>query len=92
VAILIELKGAGSLPHVFEQLVYVRKKRPEYQHLLASLNQMPGPKTLEKAVIVSNGMLTKPEKEALEKQHDIRVSEVLYCEATTPIPDLRKYL
>ena len=91
-AILIELKGAGSLPHAFEQLAYVKHRRAEYRELLATLNQMPGPKALEKAFIVSNGMLTKHKKDALENQHNIRVIEVLHCEATTPIPDLRRYL
>lgn len=49
-------------------------------------------KFAEKAFIVSNGMLSKPERESLENQHGIRVREVLHCEATTPVPDLRQYL
>lgn len=89
VAALVELKGAGDIPHAFEQLAYVRHHRPEYRQLLERLNEAPGPKAIEKAFIVSNGLLSKPEKERLERQHSIRVKAVLHCEAATPIPELR---
>ncbi len=91
-AILIELKGAGDIPHAFEQLVFVRTHRPQYKALLSNLNQLPGPKALEMAFIVSNGFLTKPQKEKLENQHGIRVVAVLHCEAVSQVPDLRQYL
>ncbi len=91
-AILVELKGAGALPHAFEQLAYVKKNRPEYRQLLDSLNRLPGSRAVEKAFIVSNGMLSKPKKETLENRFGIRVAEVLHCEAATPVPDLRRYL
>ena len=41
------------------------------------------------AFVVTNGLLSRPEKERLEKHHGMRVQEVLHCEASTPIPDLR---
>lgn len=92
VAALVELKGAGDIPHAFEQLAYVRQYRPEYQQLLRQFNQAQGPKAIEKAFIVSNGLLSKPQKEKLEMQHGIRVEAVLHCEAATPVPDLRKLI
>jgi len=91
-AVLVELKGAGDIPRAFEQLAYVRTERLEYRDLLNRLNQLPGPKATEKAFIVSNGLLTKPQKENLENQYCIRVESVLHCEASTPVPDLRHYL
>lgn len=91
-AVLIELKGSGELPKAFSQLAYVRQQRPEYRSFLSSLNELPGPKAQESAFIISNGMMSKPEKEALENQHRIRVKEILHCEATSPIPDIRKYI
>jgi hypothetical protein len=48
--------------------------------------------SIERAFIVSNGFLTKPEKEKLENQHRIRVEAILHCEGATPVPDLRQYL
>lgn len=92
VAVLIELKGAGDIPHAFEQLAYVRSNRHEYAVFLERLNERPGPKAIEKAFIVSNGLLSKPEKERLEKQHGMRVGAVLHCEAATPIPELRPFI
>lgn len=91
-AVLVELKGAGDIAHAFEQLAYVRQKRPEYTALLAGLNLLPGHKAIEKAFVVSNGFLTKPQKEKLERQHGIRVEALLHCEAVTQVPDLRQYI
>lgn len=91
-AVLIELKGAGDIPHAFAQLAHVRKHRPEYTALVAGLNLLPGQKAIEKAFIVSNGFLTKPQKEKLEQLHGIRVEAVLHCEAASQVPDLRQNL
>lgn len=91
IAALVELKGAGDIPHAFEQLAYRQKFRPEYAQLKNQLDRS-GPGTLiEKAFIVTNGMLTRPEKERLENQHQIRVSEVLYSEPSGKVPDLRDW-
>lgn len=91
-AVLVELKGAGDIPRAFKQIAYVRASRPEYRVLLDCLNQVSGPKAIEKAFIVSNGFLTKPQKEKLENLHGIRVEAVLHCEASSQVPDLRQYV
>ena len=87
-AVLVELKGAGDIRHAFEQLAHART-RAEYQELLQSMEDH---QVREMAVIVSNGQLSKPEKERLEAQYDIRVKTILHSEASTPIPELRDYL
>ena len=46
---------------------------------------------IEKAFIVTNGMLPKPEIERLERQHQIRVSAVLHSEPSKKMPDLREW-
>lgn len=92
-AVLVELKGAHHIAHAFEQLAFVRGNRPEYQELLSALQDCPGggmPRQM--AIIVSNGLVSRPEQERLENAHGIRVRAVLHCEATSPIPDVRKYL
>ncbi|MCL7931063.1 hypothetical protein [Halomonas llamarensis] len=91
-AVLIELKGAGDIPKAFAQLGYVRHQRPEYQTLVAYWRSTSALPVQQKAVIVTNGLLSKPELERLERQHNIRVSALLHCEHTTPTPDLRPYL
>lgn len=91
VAALVELKGAGNIPHAFEQLAYTRKHRPEYQRLRAKLDHSAPGQLIEKAFIVTNGMLSKPEREKLENRHGIRVNEVLQSEPSRKVPDLRNY-
>lgn len=89
-AFLVELKGAHHIAHAFAQLAFVRQSRPEYRQILTSYfgSVMP----LERAFVVSNGLLTKHEHEQLEDAYGIRVSAVLHSEPTTPVPDLRRYL
>lgn len=60
-----------------------------FHQLLADLEHQGGVKPVVKAFVVTNGLLSRPEKERLEKHHGVRVQEVLHCEASTPIPDLR---
>jgi len=91
VAALVELKGAGDIRHAFEQLAYTRKHRPEYQVLKSGLDKSAQGQILEKAFIVTNGMLPKPEREKLENAHGIRISAVLQSEASSKIPDLRDW-
>ncbi len=91
-AVLVELKGANHIAHAFEQLAYVRRKRPEYQALLAILEGVPGGVPMQVAIIISNGMLSRPEHERLENACGIRVRAVLYCEPTSVIPDVREHL
>lgn len=92
VAMLVELKGASEIPHAFKQLAYVRRSRPEYRQLIDQFAADGAGQVIEKAIIVSNGILNKPEHEALEKQYNIRVAAILHSEATSPMPDARQYL
>ncbi|MFZ4524571.1 MAG: hypothetical protein ACOYOE_03245 [Chlorobium sp.] len=89
VIILVELKGAHDIPHAFEQLAYVQKYREEYRLIVDRFRKDGTGQLVEKAFIISNGMLSKPDREREEKKHGIRVREVLHCEATSPVPDLR---
>ncbi|BBI52340.1 hypothetical protein HORIV_47610 [Vreelandella olivaria] len=92
VAVLVELKGAGDITKAFAQLGYVRHQRPEYQALVDYWHGTSALSVQQKAVIVTNGQLSKPALERLERQHNIRVSALLHCEHTTPVPDLRAYI
>lgn len=90
VVALVELKGAGDIPHAFEQLAYTRHRRA-YAELKQKLDASGPGKLVERAFVVSNGMLSKPEHERLEKLHGIRVSAVLYSEPSSKVPDLREW-
>jgi len=90
-ALLVELKG-GDIRHAFEQLAYVQTSRPEYTELIARLKNCGKGRVIQKAFIVSNHMLSKTEYEPWENQYGVRITAILHCEATTPIPDLRPYL
>ncbi|WP_024329896.1 hypothetical protein [Thioalkalivibrio sp. ALR17-21] len=90
VAALVELKGAGDISHGFEQLAHVRSQRPEYQEMVSSLNkEAPGRRAFERAVIVTSGQMTKPERVRLETQYGIRVRVITHSVPTRPVPDLR---
>lgn len=91
VAALVELKGAGGIPHAFEQLAYTRKYRLKYQDLRDQLDHSASGRLIEKAFIVTNGMLSKPEREKLENLLGIRVNEILQSEPSGKVPDLRNY-
>jgi hypothetical protein len=90
-ALLVELKGT-DVRHAFEQLKYVKERRPEYSRLIARLRTCGSGNLIEKAFVVSNRIIAKPEHERLENQVGIRVTAILHSEAALPIPDLRKYL
>ncbi|WP_201296883.1 MULTISPECIES: hypothetical protein [Halomonadaceae] len=92
VVVLVELKGAGDIPHAFEQLAYTRFQRAEYSQLKQLLDTSGPGQMAEKAFIVSNGMLSKPAIERLEKAHGIRVGAVLHSEPSSKVPDLREWL
>jgi len=92
-ALLVELKGACDIPHGFEQLAYVKKHRQEYRQIVDDFwAEAGGVQPIEKAFLVSNGSLSKPELESLEKRYCIRVTPLFNREATSPIPDLGEYL
>lgn len=86
---LVEIKGAGDISKAFEQLRCTRD-RDEYRRIIQRFYDLDRGKVLEKFIIVSNGMLSKPVQERLENEHQIRVQRILHCEATTPIPDLKE--
>jgi len=89
-AILVELKGT-DLERAFEQIAYVRSNRPEYREIFDAFKSDQGASTVvEKAVIVSNGTLTKPQWVKLENQYGFRVLLVLDSDATTPVTDARE--
>jgi len=91
-AILVELKGAHHIDWAFEQIAYVRQKRPEYRNLIEAFKTSEGPgMVIQKAVIVSNGMKDTNAWEKLENQHGFRACAVLQCEATTPVRDVREF-
>jgi len=92
ISFLTELKGAGDIPKAFSQLSYTRDKRAEYKDILEKFSIIDNRKVREKFIIVSNGILEKSKIEALENEYKIRVSQILYSEPTTPIPNLREYL
>lgn len=92
VVALIELKGASDIAHAFAQLAYTRKHRHEYKLLKEALENTGPGIAMEKAFIVSNGMLSKPKRERLENRHGIRVNEILYSEPSSKVPDLRDWL
>lgn len=89
---LVELKGAGDLPRAFKQLSYTRDNRREYWEIINRFNQTGSPRVQEKFVIVSNGMLSKPEIEVLEREYHILVKQILHSEPTTPRPDLKELI
>ena len=88
---LVELKGS-DIAKAFAQLSFVKQHRQEYQHIKQLVSQQVKGFVKETAYIVSNFKISKVEKEKLEQQHAIRVKAVLHCEATTPVPDLRKQI
>jgi len=89
---LVELKGAGDIKKAFTQLSYTKDKRSEYKDIIQNFRALDGTRVIQKCVIVSNGMLSKPEQETLEKENNIRVAKILRCDATTPIPDLKELI
>jgi hypothetical protein len=89
-AILVELKGT-DIETAFKQIAYVRGYRPEYRQIVEAFRSDIGTATvLEKAVIVSNGMIGATKLETYEKQNGIRVRVVLDSDATTRVTDARE--
>ena len=91
VAALVELKGAGDIPHAFEQLAYTRTSRPEYRQLADQLDNTGPGRLNEQAFVVTNGLLSKPDRERLENAHGIRVKAVLQSEPSGKVPNLRDW-
>ncbi|QEP43517.1 hypothetical protein D5085_10505 [Ectothiorhodospiraceae bacterium BW-2] len=88
---LIELKGR-DIEHAFEQIAYVKNHRPEYRQIKQMvIRQMSGDLN-EKAFVVSSALISKSEKEKLELHYQCRITDILHSTATTPVPDIRKYI
>jgi len=92
VSFLTELKGAGDIEHAFEQLSYTKNFRDEYKNIIDKWDSIDTKTTTQKYIIVTNGIINSNEKERLENLHNIRVSQILHSEASTPVPDLRRYV
>lgn len=88
---LVELKGT-DIVRAFTQLAFVKKQRAEYVLIKQLVASQTSGRLVEKAFVVSNASIGKVEQERLENQLGIRVSAILHCEATTPVPDLRAYI
>lgn len=89
---LVELKGARDIPHAFAQLACVMHERSEYQEIIQSFKGDERGVVVERTVIITNGSLSKTQRERLERKYDIRVAEIIHGEATSKIPDLRERL
>ena len=89
--ILVELKGT-DIPRAFEQLAYVRYERVEYKEIedLFMTGKRGQPNHL--AFIVSNSMISLPEKQKLEKEKNIRVRKILLSKVTSKIEDIREHI
>lgn len=90
VAALVELKGAANIEHAYAQLAKTRL-RPAYKHLTEQLDRANKSPLTEKAFVVSNGMLSKPHSERLEKQHGLRVKQILHAEPGSKVSNLRDW-
>jgi len=89
--LLVELKGS-DIQHAFEQLHYTRFCRPEYAEIEQSFTEGRIGNLTREAFIVSNHLFSKIEQNTLENQWRMRVKNILFSEATSPIPDLRDFL
>lgn len=67
------------------------KSAGDIPHAFKQLDQVGPGLLLEKAFIVTNGMLSKPERERLENQHGIRITEILQSEPSRKVPNLRDW-
>ena len=92
VSFLVELKGAGDIAKAFFQLSYTKNSRVEYKDIISKFDAIDSKRTIQKCIVVSNGKMNNKDKERLENTHKIRVSQILHSEASTPVPDLRKYV
>ena len=91
VACLVELKGAGDIPHAFGQIAHVSHNRRQYRDIIEAFREDSPGGVVEKAVIITNGSLSKTKRERLENEYRIRVAEIIHSEASSKIPDLREY-
>ncbi len=89
--ILVELKG-GDIDHAFEQVRYTRESRAEYGSMRELVSRSGDRSPIERAFVVSNHRIDKVTHQKLENTHRVRVQAVLHSEATTPMPDLRRWL
>lgn len=89
--IMVELKGS-DIEHAFEQLAYMRNKRPEYKEIEKLFMNNENGEAQQEAFIVSNVMVSPVDKQKLEKSNGIRVKAILHSVATKPVPDIRQFL
>jgi hypothetical protein len=89
--ILAELKGS-EIEHAFKQLHYMQNNRPEYKQIETLFMTGQVGQLKHEAFIVSNFKKTEVEKQKLENQYGMRVKAILHSEASSPVPDVRRYL
>lgn len=83
---LVELKGKNYIENAFNQLSLTRGY-DEYNNIISQLSNPS-----QRFVIVSDVQPNRIRIQKLEKQYNIRVSQFLFSEPQSPIPDLRKKL
>ena len=88
---LVELKGT-DITHAFEQIDHVKNHTTQYTQIKQMVSEQVIGQLNERAFIISNAIISKPEKEKLENHHQLRITQILHSEATTPVPDIRNYL
>jgi hypothetical protein len=88
--ILVELKGS-HIDDAFEQLASTRS-RSEYHEIVDLFQEGRNHSITHLAFIISNHLFSKIDKQKYESRYGFRVKGVLLGAATSPIPDLRKYL
>lgn len=90
-AILVELKGT-DIERAFEQIMYVRSNRPEYQEIRNAFADDEGSvRVLEKALIVSNSMMGNRDWQKIQERYGISVWRVLDVDATKKVEDVRRF-
>ena len=87
----MELKGS-DVEHAFEQLAYMKNRRPEYKEIYELFQEGNNSQLTEAAFIVTNHLLSIPERQKLEISNGIRVKIILHSAATKPVPNVRDYL
>lgn len=88
--ILVELKG-NRLNDAVRQLAYTKNDRQEYTQI-KNLLQPDKYQIVEKAYIISNYLISRPELEKLGNAEGIRITAIVHSKATKPEPDLRDYI
>jgi hypothetical protein len=77
---------------ITKQLHYMRTNRPEYKQIKTLFMAEQTGSLKHEAFVVSNYIVSGVDKHKLEEKYGIRVKAILHSEATSPVPDVRRYL